>query len=63
MRRSQSTLTYKTRAIWMRHFTDIEDLQQALRTFKETYRESEGLCGIPPRARAPQIRRKEWDDA
>ena len=23
--------------LWVRHFTDVEDLQQALRTFKETY--------------------------
>ena len=23
--------------LWVRHFTDVEDLQQALRTCKETY--------------------------
>ena len=29
--------TLKEQLLWVRHFTDIEDLQQALRTFKETY--------------------------
>lgn len=26
----------KEQLLWVRHFTDVEDLQQALRTFKET---------------------------
>ena len=29
--------TLKEQLLWVRHFTDVEDLQQALRTFKETY--------------------------
>ena len=28
--------TLKEQLLWVRHFTDVEDLQQALRTFKET---------------------------
>ena len=29
--------TLKEQLLWVRHCTDVEDLQQALRTFKETY--------------------------
>ena len=29
--------TLKEQLLWVRHFMDVEDLQQALRTFKETY--------------------------
>ena len=29
--------TLKEQLLWVRHFTDVADLQQALRTFKETY--------------------------
>ena len=29
--------TLKEQLLWVRHFTDVEDLQQALRTFKDTY--------------------------
>ena len=29
--------TLKEQLLWVQHFTDVEDLQQALRTFKETY--------------------------
>ena len=29
--------TLTEQLLWVRHFTDVEDLQQVLRTFKETY--------------------------
>jgi len=29
--------TRKEQRLWVQHVTDVEDLQQALRTFKETY--------------------------
>ena len=50
--------TLKEQLLWVRHFTDVEDLQQALRTFKETYNQQwliERLGFRAPRRRPSRV--------
>ena len=46
--------TLKEQLLWVRHCTDVEDLQQALRTFKETYNQQWLIAA----ARLPRTRRR-----
>ena len=50
--------TLKEQLLWVRHFTDVEDLQQALRTFKETYTQQWLIERLG--FRAPAVVRREF---
>ena len=50
--------TLKEQLLWLQHFRDVDDLQQALRAFKETYNQQWLIEWLG--FRAPTVVRREF---